>query len=184
MTDKNLEMSLDDVLSSIRKMMIDDEPPVLDLTDMVKPDGSIVKIKNTENTDMGAFLKFVQENSNSTSGSASASALNQKHLKEDFTQQLKTGQLVSADISSCPVVSSSERKVDKNEAILELLKELSEPLISKWINDNLPDIAKRSEPLINKWISDNLPDIAKRVIEERVMVMERKIRDLLEKYPI
>jgi cell pole-organizing protein PopZ len=157
MVDKNSEMSLDDVLSSIRKMVIDDEPPVLDLTDMIKPDGSIVKIKNPENADMGAFLKLVQENANSVQ--------NQKSLKDEcVVQHLKTPPVVSMNISGCSS-SLSEKKADKNEAILELLKEVA-------------------EPSINKWIDDHLPDIARRAVEERLKTIEGKIRDLFEKHPL
>ena len=62
MVDKNSEMSLDEVLMSIKKMVVAEEPPVLDLTDMVKPDGSIEKIRTPDSggSDMGTFLKLVQ----------------------------------------------------------------------------------------------------------------------------
>jgi hypothetical protein len=156
MTDKNSEMSLDDVLSSIRKMVIDDEPPVLDLTDMVKPDGSIVKIKSSENADMGAFLKLVQENTTSVPDC--------KRLKEEYvSQHLKKGPVISADISSCPIDSVSEKKIDKNEAILELLKEIA-------------------APSVNKWVENHLQDIAGQIIEERIRAIEGKIRDLFGKH--
>ncbi|MDR1334569.1 MAG: DUF2497 domain-containing protein [Holosporaceae bacterium] len=158
MADKNSEMSLDDVLSSIKKMVIDDEPPVLNLTDMVKPDGSIVKIKNPENTDMGAFLKLVQENANSIQ--------DQKRMKDEYiSQQMKKAPIALTDISSCPINSTSEKKAEKNEAILELLKEIA-------------------EPSINKWIDNHLSDIAKRAVEEKLKTMEGKIRDLFEKHPL
>ncbi|MDR1235710.1 MAG: hypothetical protein LBJ96_01755 [Holosporaceae bacterium] len=156
MTDKNSEMSLDDVLSSIRKMVMDNEPPVLDLTDMVKPDGSIVKVKSPENADMSAFLKLVQENA--------ASASHNERLKDEFVaQRLKRGPIVSADVLSCPIDSRSERKTDKNEAILELLKEIA-------------------APSVNKWVENHLQDVVRQMIEERIKIVEGKIRDLFEKH--
>ena len=68
MEDKNTEMSLDEVLSSIKKMVIDEESPVLELTDMIAEDGKIVKIKKagkdyknqdnaSENTDLTDDLR-------------------------------------------------------------------------------------------------------------------------------
>jgi hypothetical protein len=156
MTDKNPEMSLDDVLSSIRKMVIDSEPPVLDLTDMVKPDGSIVKVRSPENADMSAFLKLVQENA--------ASASNNERLKDEFVaQRLKKGPIVSADVSSCPIDSRPEKKTDKNEAILELLKEIA-------------------APSVNKWVENHIQDIVRQIVEERIKIIEGKIRDLFEKH--
>ena len=65
MANNNPEMSLDEVLSSIKKMVIDSEPPVLELTDMVSENGDIVKVKSStesQSSDMGSFLKMIQEN--------------------------------------------------------------------------------------------------------------------------
>jgi cell pole-organizing protein PopZ len=161
MIDKNSEMSLDEVLSSIKKMVVDEEPPVLDLTDMVRPDGSIVKVKNSENTDMGAFLKLVQENTDSIS------AADQKRFKGEYVeQQLKKAPVISADVSSSPFFSElakSEKKTDKNEAILELVKEIA-------------------EPSVNKWIENHLYDMAKQAIDEKIKAIEGKICDLFEKH--
>jgi cell pole-organizing protein PopZ len=135
-------------------MVIDDEPPVLDLTDVVKPDGSIVKVKKTdsENSDMGSFLKLVQEN-------ASLDYENKFHKEEYIAQQLQKAPIISADVSSSPVTSSSEKQPDKNETI-----------------PNPKSMEEISASLINKWINNNLPDIAKKVVEE-------KIRELLKKHP-
>jgi hypothetical protein len=162
MIDKNSEMSLDEVLSSIRKMVVDEEPPVLDLTDMVRPDGSIVKVKNSENADMGAFLKLVQENSDSVS------TADQKRFKDEYiSQQLKKAPIISTDVSnypfSCESDKKTEKKTDKNEAILELLREIA-------------------QPTVNKWIENHLCDMAKEAIDEKMKTIEGKIRDLFEKH--
>ncbi|MDR0555635.1 MAG: hypothetical protein LBG20_01315 [Holosporaceae bacterium] len=142
MTDKTSEMSLDDVLSSIKQMVVGEEPPVLDLTDMIKPDGSIVKVKTpeVEKRDMGAFLKLVQENVDYDDGSGS----NPLQLKEDNSRQQGPYIIVdSQDVSEICKRAAENNKVPKSEIALELLKEISIPLINKWINSNLPDIAKK-----------------------------------------
>jgi cell pole-organizing protein PopZ len=157
MTDKN-EMSLDDVLSSIKRMVIDDEPPVLDLTDMLKPDGTIVKIASTdpsENQDIGTFLKLAQKNAESMSEI--------KREKEGYAaRQLQKAPLISADILSCPVTSRDERpkqrpsEPNKKEEVLELLKEVATPLIDKWLEDNLPKI-------VQKTVEEKLRELGQRV---------------------
>ncbi|MDR2646136.1 MAG: DUF2497 domain-containing protein [Holosporaceae bacterium] len=135
MEHKNSEMSLDEVLSSIRKMVIDEEPPVLDLTDMIRPDGSIEKVRvDSENSEMGAFLKLVQEN---------ADAVSEKNFKFNEPHHR---------------YHQTEKESDKKETVSKLLKETSISLINKWINNNLPDIAKN--------------------------VVEEKIRELLKKQSI
>jgi cell pole-organizing protein PopZ len=67
-TDKSAtEASLDEVLSSIKDMVTGPEPPVLDLTDMIAEDGSVIKleknkVKSINNPDMKSFLRLIQEN--------------------------------------------------------------------------------------------------------------------------
>ncbi|MDR2157959.1 MAG: hypothetical protein LBO02_01425 [Holosporaceae bacterium] len=176
MVDKNSEMSLDEVLSSIKKMVIDDEPPVLDLTDMIKPDGSIVKIKavDVENPDMSSFLKLVQENANSVSEI--------KRKKEEYlAQKLQEAPIISADVSSYPHEQKkikNDDKSDKDDMVFDMLKKIAVPLIDKWIADNLSNIVKQEiaeDPTIKKWIIDNISDITKNVVEE-------KIHNLLQNY--
>jgi cell pole-organizing protein PopZ len=157
MAEKNPEMSLDDVLSSIRKMVIDDEPPVLDLTDMVKPDGSIVKIKaaDSENQDISSFLKLAQKNADSISEPE------RERKKEEYIErQLQKAPIVSTDVTSPPFSSREDNSAaveqDKKEAIMELLKEIAVPLINKWIRDNLPEITK-------KIVDDKIRECLKRM---------------------
>lgn len=62
---------MDEVLSSIKDMITGTEPPVLELTDMIAEDGSIVKIeknktKSITNPDMKSFLRLIQENTDVT----------------------------------------------------------------------------------------------------------------------
>ena len=71
MTEKPAEMSLDEMLSSIKQMVIDKEPPVLELTDMISPDGTIVKVKRGQGdfkikNEMRDFLRLAQEESDTS----------------------------------------------------------------------------------------------------------------------
>lgn len=128
MVDKNPEMSLDEVLSSIKKMVIDTEPPVLELTDMVSENGDIVKVKSeteSQSSDMGSFLKLIQEN--------------ERAPKEvPLTTEVQPKASVSQDKPS------------------EFLKSIAAPLIREWINANLPKIVKEvAEKEIKKLLSQN-----------------------------
>jgi cell pole-organizing protein PopZ len=130
MEDNNAEMSLDEVLSSIKKMVVDEEPPVLELTDMISNDGSIVKIqknaKDCKNKDMGSFLKLIQENQDSTQHNTK---------KEDNTLE---------DIENLNKSRQNQKNTqflsEKHDVIYELIKEILPPILQKWINDNLPKI--------------------------------------------
>ncbi len=121
--DKQAEMSLDEVLSSIKQMVISDEPPVLELTDMVNEDGNIVKIKKTDsisnesvNTskDMDMFLKLAQEE--------------EKAIDKTSIDKISTAE---------------EKNVNKNSNILKnIIIEIAEPIIKNWLQENLPIITR------------------------------------------
>ncbi|MDR2724372.1 MAG: DUF2497 domain-containing protein [Holosporaceae bacterium] len=149
MTDKNSEMTLDEVLSSIRKMVINQEPPVLDLINMVKSDGSIVKIEvnDAENPDMSSFLKLIQENTEPYQEKEHGE-------KKEAIQHSQESLSTSASLSTAAFVP--KKLYDEKQIIAKSMEE-------------------SSIPLINKWIDDNLPSIAKQIVEE-------KIRELLKKY--
>ena len=127
MVDKNPEMSLDEVLSSIKKMVIDTEPPVLELTDMVSENGDIVKVKSnveSQSSDMSSFLKLIQENEQTPK---------EMHFKAEI-QKTSTSQ----------------------DRPSEFLKSVATPLIREWINANLPKIVKEvAEKEIKKLLSQN-----------------------------
>lgn len=120
--EKKTEMSLDEVLSSIKKMVVDEDPPVLELTDMVSEDGSIVNIKkesgNIKSTDMSSFLRLIQENAD-----------NKKHDQyinnhnENISQKRMN--------NSSPVI-------DKNQNLLiDIVKSTLHPILTRWIDENL-----------------------------------------------
>ena len=120
MTDKQSEMSIDEVLSSIKQMVIDKDPPVLELTDMISPDGAIIKVKQSETEkDMKTFLRLAQEN-----GAAGT------------TEE----QVV---IKTCSPVK--EKKIDSvgsGSVLGEIIKEVATPLVREWLAANLPEIVR------------------------------------------
>lgn len=128
MKENSSEMSLDEVLSSIKKMVIDSEPPVLELTDMVAENGDIVKVKSSvdsSSSDMGSFLKLIQANTDSPE-----------------------------PVLDSPKTIIDEKPV--SQAKSEFLKEIASSLIQKWIDENLPNIVKDvAESEIKKILSQN-----------------------------
>ncbi|MBE6446906.1 MAG: DUF2497 domain-containing protein [Alphaproteobacteria bacterium] len=125
MMEKQSEMSLDEVLSSIKQMVINEEPPVLELTDMVSEDGSIVKINDAINDpslkaskDMSSFLKMAQAN-----GKVNNSPIQDVAVEVD------------------PI---SEKQNDNNgkEILRQLIIKMAEPLIKEWLSNNLSSIAR------------------------------------------
>lgn len=132
MKDNSSEMSLDEVLSSIKKMVVDSEPPVLELTDMVSENGDIVKVKSgvsNSSSDMGSFLKLIQENDDSPKPTLESPSV----VRSEQPEQ------------RCSKAGSSE-----------FLKEIAISLIQKWINENLPSLVKEvAETEIKKILSQN-----------------------------
>ena len=130
MVNNNPEMSLDEVLSSIKKKVIDTEPPGLELTDMVSENGNIVKVKSgteASSSDMGAFLKLIQENANTPTP-----------VKEK-----------SSSFSESQATTKSQDKPSS-----DFLKTVATPLVREWINENLPKIVKEiAEQEIKKLLS-------------------------------
>ena len=141
MESKTSEMSLDEVLLSIKKMVIDEEPPVLELTEMVSEDGSIVSIKKkhnndvkTENksSDMSSFLKLIQEDvSEAAQEMAEMPAAAATHIEqpeEKATVNLK----------------SEEKNPSLSENVLhELVREAITPLLKDWLEKNLSSVINK-----------------------------------------
>lgn len=143
MEKENSEMSLDDVLSSIKKMVIDEEPPVFDLTEKVCDDGSIVSLKAgaadsgypKEKKDMSAFLKLIQEDTSSFSASP--------NLEEALgnTEDQKANKGTSGLPSR---ITRKEASSDRNSDTVfqDIILEMTEPLIKDWLKSNLATIVK------------------------------------------
>jgi len=154
MADTKSEMSLDEVLSSIKKMVVDSEPPVLDLTDMVAEDGSVVKVGEESSANgIGDFLRLAQEND-----------MHNRHeninIKDDinFEQQEKT----------------SKTNL-KDDVMVEIFKDIAAPEVKRWLNANLPSVISDTvNQTINKWMQDNLSHLVGSIVE-------REIRNLLNR---
>ena len=142
MDGKQAEASLDEVLSSIKKMVVDAEPPVLDLTDMVADDGSIVKVGEDYPESMGAFLKLAQENADS-----------EKHLD----RERKT------------VVMPERRSTEKNDIMFEIFRDIASPEIKKWLEDNLSEVVSIAvEHAVKQWLTENLSQLAGNIVEREI----------------
>lgn len=118
MSEKKAEMSLDEVLSSIKNMVVSKEPPVLDLTDMVAEDGSIIKVDDSANdkNSMGAFLKLAQQS-----------------IENDRSER------VSAE--TVQKGKNDYHALDSKGAVLnDIFQEIAAPIVQKWIQDNLPKL--------------------------------------------
>ena len=141
---KTSEMSLDEVLSSIKKMVIDEEPPVLELTDMVSDDGSIVSIKkkneteNKKNNDMSSFLKLIQEDAPHM----------EKEIKNVSASKIEpTIEPIADEIpilkQEKPTLSSNNNNLQQENVMHELIIEAITPLLKKWIDQNLPSVMEK-----------------------------------------
>lgn len=149
------EMSLDDVLSSIKKMVVDEEPPVLELTEMVSEDGSIVSLKkkpsdSTEKkgNDMSAFLKLIQQEGaqDSVGGEDSSQEKPSKKPKDRETKVCST--------SNDSIRLAGNTAAPRDSTVFqELILEEAKPLIKDWINNNLAQIVK---DIVQKEVHDFL----------------------------
>ena len=145
---ENSEMSLDEVLSSIKKMVTDEEPPVLELTDMITEDGSIVNVKkdnaDSKNSDMGSFLKLIQENSEK-----------EEKNKPVSDREKKTSPASPRSVPEKGATSGNSLK-NKDIVLSELVKELITPLLRDWLNQNLPSIVSKAvEEEVKKLLHKN-----------------------------
>ena len=160
MEKESSEISLDEVLSSIRDMVTNEEPPVLELTEMVSEDGSIVSLKNTatpspsdkKNTDMSAFLKLIQQESgqnlpNNGGGSSKMSSSSKKQSSiAESSDSNSIGTKSSSSNKKSPknqLAGGSNKATDYNDTIFqELVIDTAKPLIEDWIRNNLEQIVK------------------------------------------
>ncbi|MDR2681449.1 MAG: DUF2497 domain-containing protein [Holosporaceae bacterium] len=146
MDENKSEMSLDEVLSSIKKMVMDEEPPVLELTDMVSRDGSIVKIKkggmpdNNKNPDMGSFLKLIQENTDSASKKEAA----KQEMPERVVCSVCCDLPDSEELNFEKIKEEPSSSQKSENTIMEMIKSVMTPLIQKWLDENLQTIVKNA----------------------------------------
>ncbi|MBO6055474.1 MAG: DUF2497 domain-containing protein [Alphaproteobacteria bacterium] len=156
MVEDQTEMSLDEMLSSIKQMVVDKDPPVLELTDMVSSDGTIVKLKNGQKSskkknELRDFLQRAQE-SGRESQLFKDSALAKRRGKGCGQNDNE-----NVSVSECEFDSASSEKIkglpkhtncsdpiasDRAVTVSEIVREIAAPLIKDWLEKNLPELAK------------------------------------------
>lgn len=150
MSDKQSEMSLDDVLQSIKQMVTDKEPPVLDLTDMMSPDGSIVKLK-----------KGFDPNSNIPDASTNSPS-NNVDDKGDFSAFLSLAQ-ANAQIATQSTRTSTRPQRTDYETFSEM-----PPVSEKKFQPLEKTIREIAASIIKEWLDLNLERVMRETIREEV----------------
>lgn len=138
MTEKQSEMSLDEMLSSIKQMVIDKDPPVLELTDMISPDGSIVKVGSTQDghsskEEMRSFLRLAQKESDEVLS---------KEISSTNPGDESVSEPVEENLSRFQTKSSPEISEKMGVVISDVVREVATPLIEKWLEENLQAMVK------------------------------------------
>ena len=153
MVDEQTEMSLDEMLSSIKQMVVDKDPPVLELTDMVSSDGTIVKLKNGQKkskckSELRDFLRLAQENGKDPQLSKDPSPAKRRikgSESDDVVVDASESDSVSSEESGgLPKHSDCKSPMasDGAVAVNEIIREIAAPLIKDWLEKNLPSLAK------------------------------------------
>jgi len=155
MVEEQTEMSLDEMLSSIKQMVIDKDPPVLELTDMVSPDGSIIKIKNGQKkskskSELRDFLRLAQENGGDSQLSKDSSSKRQTNGCGESSDAVVDASECEFDSASSESRKGLPKHADCRTAVAsggavtvdEIIREVSAPLIKDWLEKNLPSLAK------------------------------------------
>jgi cell pole-organizing protein PopZ len=183
--EKKTEMSLDEVLSSIKKMVMDEEPPVLELTDVISGDGSIVKAsKNVEthqlgsggkNPDMSSFLRLIQENADHHLENISSNTRLKEEIVESSevgSEKIKAKKNEDAEAINCVVCSQiSPPQNDSAVANVDIMD--IDNNNTRGINDTIEGVLTQvmpeiATPIIQKWLDKNLQKIVQDKIEEEV----------------
>lgn len=113
------EMSLDEVLSSIKEMVIGEEPPVLELTNIVAEDKESADSRSLELTE-----KIEIQNSNGD--------------MKTFLQMAQSSGAGNEKISSA---SSSKNATQQEQVLDAILQKIVAPIVENWVRENLPRIA-------------------------------------------
>lgn len=154
MVEEQTEMSLDEVLSSIKQMVVDKDPPVLELTDMVSPDGTIVRVKNgqknpKDKSELRDFLRLAQENGRDSQLLEDPTSVKSRMQNDDATASGavdETSNSISTQKSKeLPKSASCKNSVISEGAkvpINEIVREVAAPLIKEWLEKNLPSLAR------------------------------------------
>lgn len=174
MADESSEMSLDDVLSSIKQMVIDKDPPVLELTDMLSSDGRIVNVKSVDgsasakssadsgNSDIKTFLQLVQ-----SSGENEVTAQEKLQLENLPTEKLEE----AADQGKPQPESNPSEKLDEpvthEKPFLE--SNLSEKLDQCDDKRSISEIVTNiTTALVKTWLDEHLENVVRDVVKQEV----------------
>ena len=135
MAEKQTEMSLDEMLSSIKQMVIDKDPPVLELTDMISPDGTIIKVGNGQSAcsvtnEMRDFLRLAQEETDTSL--SKGLALN--------TVSTDTSETTEKRPTSSETKENPSKKI--GITVSDVVREIAAPIIGQWLEKNLRDVVK------------------------------------------
>ncbi len=158
MTDNKTEMSLDEVLSSIKKMVVDEEPPVLELTDMVSEDGKIVNLRKPtgpeKKNDMSSFLQLIQENSDKKSDSEPVSL----QAKEQVSPQVKEQAPLRLDNPTSAAPSRQRKDGSQRNLLIDIVQASLRPILKQWLEENLRNIVTELvKEEINKALYNSNP---------------------------
>ncbi len=142
MTEKPAEMSLDEMLSSIKQMVIDKDPPVLELTDMISSDGTIVKVKRGDGdfkikNEMRDFLRLAQEESD-VSLVADSPKVASETISPVETQKVEKKVLSDLQLNKTQSITSEKVGI----AVSDVVRDVATPIIEKWLEKNLSDLVR------------------------------------------
>ena len=167
MVDEQTEMSLDEMLSSIKQMVIDKDPPVLELTDMVSSDGTIVKLKNGQKNsksknELRDFLRLAQENGKES-----------QLLKDPSLAKRRTKDCESNDevVDAFEFDSVPSEKIEGLTGHADCKNSMASASSSVTVNEIIREVAA---PLIKDWLKKNLPGLAKEIIAAEVQKMMKQ----------
>ena len=161
MAENQTEMSLDEVLSSIKQMVVDKEPPVLELTDMISPDGTIVKVKNGKRDpkskdELRDFLRLAQENGKDSS----------------LFKDLSSRQTADGSASDCKSGSECVSLPSEKGTGLPRHTDVGNPMASGRTEITVNEIIREvAAPLIKDWLEKNLSGLAREVVTEEIQKM-------------
>jgi len=157
MTEKPAEMSLDEMLSSIKQMVIDKDPPVLELTDMISPDGTIVKVKRGDGgfkikNEMRDFLRLAQEESDVS-------------LIDDSPK------IAQETVDSVELPETEEKEDSDLRVELTETKSIASEKVGIAVSDVVREVAT---PIIKKWLEKNLSSLVREVVTSEVQKMVKQ----------
>lgn len=143
------EMSIDDVLSSVKRMINDSNGDVLDLTDVVRDDGKISKIKTESpevksdyaSDNIGSLLKAIAENDHNLTQDKHDNVSVEAHNNSN-NDQTQLQQSCGAVQSLKTLLKTSELNKKSNKSLEDFMLSITKPIIDNWIEENLENIVR------------------------------------------